>query len=105
MSPGPRLLVAAAVLVLYGCGRAAPQPEAGQPVIALPVQAVDAALATQFPGEVHSRSDLPLSFRVPGQLTARYARLGDRVRLGQPLAKLDDQDAQKTRASAQAALD
>ena len=91
--------------MLYGCGRQAPPPQAAQPVIALPVQAVDASLTTQFPGEVHSRYELPLSFRVPGQLTARYARLGDRVKQGQALAKLDDQDALKTQASAQAALD
>jgi membrane fusion protein, multidrug efflux system len=109
-TPGPapwalRLFIAASLLLLSACGRRAPQPEAAQPVIALPVQAVDAALTTQFPGEVHSRYELPLSFRVPGQLTARYARLGDHVKPGQALAKLDDADALKNVASAQAALD
>src|ERR1700691_4649418 len=91
--------------MLYGCARHAPQPEAAQPVIALPVQAVDASLATQFPGEVHSRYELPLSLRVPAQLTARYARLGDGVKHGQALARLDDADALKSQASAEAALD
>jgi RND family efflux transporter MFP subunit len=38
---------------------------------------------------VHSRYELPLSFRVPGQVTARYARLGDRVKQGQLLATLE----------------
>jgi RND family efflux transporter MFP subunit len=48
---------------------------------------------------------MPLSFRVAGQVAARFARLGDAVKQGQGLAKLDDTDALKTRASAQAALD
>jgi membrane fusion protein, multidrug efflux system len=105
LSWGVRVFIAASLLLLSGCGRHPPQAEAARPVIALPVEAVDASLATQFPGEVHSRYEMPLSFRVPGQLTARSARLGDRVKQGQALAKLDDTDALKTQASAQAALD
>jgi len=105
VAAGVGCFIAASALLLGGCGRQAPPPEAAQPVIALPVQAVDASLTTQFPGEVHARYELPLSFRVPGQLTARYARLGDHVQSGQVLAKLDNADALKTQASAQAALD
>jgi multidrug efflux system membrane fusion protein len=102
---GVRFFIAASMLLISACGRQAPQAEAARPVIALPVEAVDASLATQFPGEVHSRYEMPLSFRVPGQLTARSAHLGDRVKQGQALAKLDDTDALKTQAAAQAALD
>jgi len=100
-----RLTAVAALLLLAACARQ-PAPSApGRPVIALPVQAVDASHTTQFPGEVHSRYEMPLSFRVAGQVVARYARLGDRVKSGQALARLDDADALKTQASAQAALD
>jgi RND family efflux transporter MFP subunit len=100
-----RLTAVAALLLLAACARQ-PAPSApGRPVIALPVQAVDASPAAQFPGEVHSRYEMPLSFRVAGQVAARLARLGDAVKQGQALAKLDDTDALKTRASAQAALD
>src|ERR1700689_5543624 len=99
------LAALAAVLLLAGCGRQ-PAPSApGRPVIARPGQAVDASAAAQFPGEVHSRYEMPLSFRVAGQVAARFARLGDTVKQGQALAKLDDTDALKTRASAQSALD
>src|SRR5580693_4055773 len=93
------------MLLLGACSRQAAQVEVARPVIALPVQSVDASLTTQFPGEVHSRYEMPLSFRVAGQVIARYARLGDHVKQGQALAKLDDADALKTQASAQAALD
>ena len=90
---------------LSGCSRSAAPVAAARPVIALPVQAIDASQAVQFPGEVHSRYEMPLSFRVAGQLLARSARLGDQVKKGQVLARLDDADAARTRASAQAALD
>jgi multidrug efflux system membrane fusion protein len=91
--------------VLAACSGKAPEAERPRAVIALPVAAVDASQAVLFPGEVHSRFEMPLSFRVAGQLVARSARLGDNVKKGQSLAKLDDADALKTQASAQAALD
>lgn len=94
-----------ALALLSGCGKNAPVAESARPVIALPVKALDGAQAAQFPGEIHARYEMPLSFRVAGQLTARYARLGDTVKKGQALARLDDADATKTQASAQAALD
>jgi membrane fusion protein, multidrug efflux system len=97
--------VAVTLLLLSACGKQPAQRQHARAVIALPVQAVDASQAAQFPGEVHSRYEMPLSFRVAGQLVARYARLGDSVKKGQALAKLDDADASKTQASAQAALD
>jgi RND family efflux transporter MFP subunit len=98
-------VAAGALAVLSACGRQAAPADHARPVIALPVEAVDASLAAQFPGEVHSRYEMPLSFRVAGQLVVRSARLGDNVKKGQALAKLDDADALKTQASAQAALD
>jgi membrane fusion protein, multidrug efflux system len=105
-APASRLLPAlTAALLLSACGRAPAPSASARAVIALPVQAVDASAAAQFPGEVHARYEMPLSFRVPGQITARYARLGDAVKAGQALAKLDDTDALKSQASAQAALD
>jgi RND family efflux transporter MFP subunit len=100
-----RLAAMVTLAVLAACGRQPAPSTSGRPVIALPVQSVDASAAAQFPGEVHSRYEMPLSFRVAGQVAARFARLGDAVKQGQGLAKLDDTDALKTRASAQAALD
>jgi len=108
-APGPRparlTAVAAALIALSACGRQSAPSEPGRAVIALPVQSVAAGAAAQFPGEVHARYEMPLAFRVAGQVAARYARLGDRVKQGQALVKLDDNDALKTQASAQAALD
>ncbi|MHA6202955.1 efflux RND transporter periplasmic adaptor subunit [Dyella soli] len=99
------LATVAALATVSGCARHEPEIEPGRAVIAMPVKAVDGAPTSQFPGEIHARYEMPLSFRVGGQLTARYARLGDTVKKGQPLAQLDDADARKTQASAQASLD
>lgn len=79
--------------------------EAARPVIALPVQRVDGSPREPFPGEVHARYEMPLSFRVSGQLVARQAHLGDTVKKGQVLAQLDDADATRSQASAAAALE
>jgi membrane fusion protein, multidrug efflux system len=97
--------VIAALTLLSGCGKSAPPVEAARPVIALPVQLVDGSPRQPFPGEVHARYEMPLSFRVSGQLVARQAHLGDTVKKGQVLAQLDDADATRSQASAAAALE
>ncbi|WP_445146759.1 efflux RND transporter periplasmic adaptor subunit [Dyella sp. Tek66A03] len=95
----------AALVLLSGCGKGAPQSEPARPVIAMPVALVDGASRERFPGEVRARFEMPLSFRVAGQLVARQARLGDTVKKGQVLAQLDPADAARSQASAQAALE
>ena len=98
-------LAAASALALAGCGHKTPEAEAARPVIALPAPAADGTQALRFPGDIHARYEMPLAFRVPGQLISREARLGDTVKKGQVLARLDDADADKNEAAARAALD
>ncbi|PMQ03468.1 Toluene efflux pump periplasmic linker protein TtgG [Dyella sp. AD56] len=97
--------MAAALALLSGCGPSAHDSEAARPVIALPASAADGANVLRFPGDIHARYEMPLSFRVPGQLVSREAHLGDSVKKGQVLARLDDADASKNEAAARAALD
>ena len=92
-------------LLLAACGKKAPEVDQAMPVIALPVQAVDGVSAGRFPGDIHARYEMPLSFRVGGQLTARYVNPGDLVKKGQALAQLDPTDAGNQLAAAKAALD
>jgi membrane fusion protein, multidrug efflux system len=96
---------ATGLATLAACGQRQHPAESAHAVIALPVTAVNSSSAVQFPGEVHSRFEMPLSFRIAGQLVSRSARLGDNVKKGQALARLDDSDALKSQASARAALD
>ena len=98
------LLALATLPLLAACGRHAPQAAPPRPVIAMPVQSAADSNSASFPGEVHARYEMPLSFRVPGQLVARLAHLGDAVKKGQVLARLDAADAERSAASAQAAL-
>jgi membrane fusion protein, multidrug efflux system len=56
------------------------------------------------PGEVQARYSTPLSFCVGGKIIERRVRLGDVVKTGQIVARLDPADAQKSAASAQAQL-
>ncbi|MFM0337252.1 efflux RND transporter periplasmic adaptor subunit [Paraburkholderia fungorum] len=98
-------LTLAGVLMLAACSKkevAAPTP---RPVVAVAVHADgNVTSAASLPGEVQSRYATPLSFRVGGKIIERRVRLGDVVKNGQIVARLDPADAQKNAASAQAQL-
>lgn len=47
-----------------------------------------------YAGDVQAKQQTALAFRVGGQVTERYVDVGDRVKVGQVLAKLDVKDAQ-----------
>ncbi|ASV99146.1 efflux RND transporter periplasmic adaptor subunit [Paraburkholderia aromaticivorans] len=98
-------LVLAGVVTLAACSKkeaAAPEP---RPVVAVAVHADGSeAPAASLPGEVQARYSTPLSFRVGGKIVERRVRLGDVVKNGQIVARLDPADAQKNAASAQAQL-
>lgn len=77
-------------------------------VVALPVHpdtGAAAGAAIHYPIEVAARYSNPMSFRVPGKLIERRVRIGDTVKRGEVVARLDPVDAEKQLASARAALD
>ena len=93
--------------LLAGCHRSeapAPLPVA---VVSVAVQgspAGEAGAPLRYPVEVAARYSNVMSFRVAGQLSERRVRLGDAVRKGEVVARLDSVDAEKQAASARAAL-
>jgi RND family efflux transporter MFP subunit len=97
--------MAISVILLAGCSRKPPEAEAAMPVIAMPVKAVDGAVAGRYTGDMHARYEMPLSFRMAGRLTARHVDPGELVKQGQPLAELDPADPTQQPAYAKAALD
>lgn len=99
------LILAMSLILLAGCGKKPTDADVAVPVIALPVKAVDGAQAGRFPGDVHARYEMPLSFRIGGQLSARYVDPGQAVKQGQALAQLDPADTDKQLAAAKAALE
>lgn len=57
-----------------------------------------------YSGEVQARQQIVLAFRVSGQLLSRAVDVGDRVKTGQVLAKLDPKDSEIQLNSAMANL-
>ena len=101
-------MLPAALLILCGCHRSAAPAAPLAMVVASPVHAFSASGADEsirYPVEVAARYSNAMSFRVAGKLIGRNVRLGDSVRKGQVLARLDPVDAEKQALSAQAALD
>jgi membrane fusion protein, multidrug efflux system len=94
-----------AVLALGGChGSAAPAAPLAL-VVASSVHSLSAAGTGQsirYPVEVAARYSNAMSFRVSGKIIERNVRLGDVVRKGQVIARLDPVDAEKQALSAQA---
>jgi membrane fusion protein, multidrug efflux system len=97
-----------AALALGGCHRSAVPAAPLAMVVASPVHSLSASStgeSIRYPVEVAARYSNAMSFRVSGKLIERNVRLGDSVRKGQVIARLDQVDAEKQALSAQAALD
>src|ERR1700722_9483220 len=96
------------VSALVGCHRQAPAAAPTSVVVALPVHSHAAAgvgEGVRYPVEAAARYSNAMAFRVAGKLIERDVRLGDSVRKGQIVARLDSIDAEKQAGSARAALD
>jgi len=98
-------LALAGIVTLAACSKKEAAAPAPRPVVAVAVHTDGSgAAAASLPGEVQARYSTPLSFRVGGKIIERRVRLGDVVKNGQIVARLDPADAQKNAASAQAQL-
>ena len=97
----PPLLLA---VLLSACGK---QPAAPEPERAVRTQLVStgtAGASHEYAAEVKARTESRLSFRVSGQLLSRAVNLGDTVKAGQVLARIDAQDLKLAEAAASAAV-
>jgi multidrug efflux system membrane fusion protein len=66
------------------------QPQARPALVVHPQPA--GVLMDSYPGEVRARLESELAFRIGGKVLKRLVDVGDRVKVGQPLAELDPQD-------------
>jgi RND family efflux transporter MFP subunit len=91
-----------ACLAVAACSKETPLPEPIRPVKV--IKMVPSALSDNqmLAGEVRARFEAPLAFRVGGKVIERNVNLGDRVRRGQVLGRLEDSDY-RLAADAQAA--
>ncbi len=103
--PAARLPLAALVaLLLAACSAEPPAPEPVRAVRVMTVSPDAAGGVQEYAGEVRARTESRLGFRVAGKMVARPAEVGQRVRVGQPLAQLDPADLRLQQDAAQAAL-
>ena len=100
-----RIGVLSALLLVAACGKSAPVPESARPVLTRVVEAGSDAGAVSYSGEVRSRYEIPLGFRIPGKISARLVDNGAVVKAGDVLARLDPADTALSAASANAQLD
>ncbi len=95
----------AAILALGACGKKEAPPLPPRPVVSMAVHRDESAASASYPGELQARYSTPLSFRVAGKIIERNVRLGDTVKPGEVLARLDPADFDKNTASAAAQFD
>jgi membrane fusion protein, multidrug efflux system len=98
------LLSLCGAAALAACGKTAPPPEQPRPVVSMTVHPDGAGAQASYPGDIEARYSTPLSFRVAGKIIERSVRLGDTVKPGQVVARLDPSDFEKNAASAAAQL-
>jgi multidrug efflux system membrane fusion protein len=102
--PGIVLALALAA-VAGGCrGEAGVEDEAVRPVKVAVVDTAPRGRTLTYSGVVRARIESAMGFRVPGKIVERTVNVGDRVELGQVIARLDDIDLVLAENSAKAAV-
>jgi RND family efflux transporter MFP subunit len=105
--PPPTAILALALLpFLAGCEQptASASTTAERPVQVQRVTFENEDAAREFVGVVRARYETDLGFRVAGKITDRVVNVGDRVRVGDIIARLDPQDLKLQVESAEAEL-
>ena len=99
-----RLLVLLPLALLAACGKDAPPAEPLRPVLTQVLGDTAGGEAVTYSGEVRSRYETQLGFRIPGKISARLVDAGAVVKPGDVLARLDPADTALSAASADAQL-
>jgi RND family efflux transporter MFP subunit len=100
------VLLGTAAAALAGCkGEAAiEEKEAVRPVKVAIVAAAPQGRTLTYSGVVRPRIESSIAFRVGGKIVERAVNVGDRVKIGQTIARLDDTDLKLAEGSARAAV-
>jgi RND family efflux transporter MFP subunit len=96
------MMIAGAVA---GCSRPAAAPEPLRSVRTYTVGAQSVGTTVDYAAEVRARTESRLSFRVPGMMVSRPVELGESVKAGQLLARLDPSDLRLGQDAARSGLE
>ncbi|NJD05241.1 MAG: efflux RND transporter periplasmic adaptor subunit [Methylococcaceae bacterium] len=88
-APGSIVLV---LWLLAGCSTPPENHALPRPVRVVEVAEAAAHATAELAGEVTARRETALAFRIAGKVEARLVEVGDRIRQGQPIARLDAKD-------------
>jgi RND family efflux transporter MFP subunit len=103
MSTAAPLAALAALVLLAGCNaNTAPAIKSERPVQVQRVAFANETAAREFVGVVRARYETDLGFRVAGKIVTRVVNVGDRVKAGDVVARLDPQDLKLQAESAEA---
>jgi RND family efflux transporter MFP subunit len=93
------------VALLAACSRPAPPPEPVRAVRTVIVGQGSTGSTIEYAGDVRARTESRLSFRVAGKMVSRSVDLGDAVKAGQVLARLDPIDLRLGQEAARSGFD
>lgn len=99
------VLLGAMAIILTGCGKPDLLPAPPRPVLTSVLGVSASDQTTTYSGDIHSRYETSLGFRIPGKIAARLVEAGTVVKAGDVLARLDPADTESSAISAQAQLD
>ena len=102
--PRSTLLVAALALLLVACSKAPPPAEPVRAVKTLVIAPASTGGTYEYAGEIRARVESRLGFRVGGKMIERPVNVGDSVKAGQLLARLDPRDLRLGEDMARAAV-
>ncbi len=98
-------LLAAVPLLITACSEPPEAPEPVRPIKAIEVGSLSNIQRRSFPGEAKAAMQADMSFRIGGDLISLPVNVGDKVKQGDLLARLDPQDHQNKFKAAQANLE
>jgi len=90
---------------LASCGGEQAPPAAARPVGVVTVEAGQFSDDIQLSGEIQGKKDVGLAFRIGGRVLERPVNVGDRVKAGQIIARLEPALEQNALVAAKAALE
>ncbi len=102
----PTILLTVAALALAGCSEEkAETVEVVRPVKTVEIAKADDTRILDYSGSVRARTEMNLGFRINGKITERLVDIGQRVKSGELLARIDAADYELSVRSAKASLD